>query len=225
MAQQTDHLSAIFSALADPTRRALIARLAEGPATVTELAAPFDLSLPAVSKHLKVLQRGRARGAGTPGAVATLPLRPEPLRDVVEWLERYREFSASATTDSTRTSARSRVATSTNDEGGRTKPMTDSWATRPRPSTPTGPSSPWSGSSTRRASLSGGADRAGADPATGGAERHTTMTVEEMDVRPAAVALGEPLADGDAPFCGEYLEVEPPGAAGQHRDVRRAAVQ
>ena len=57
MTDTTDHLSPIFAALADPTRRAIIARLADGEATVTELAAPFDLSLPAISKHLKVLQR------------------------------------------------------------------------------------------------------------------------------------------------------------------------
>jgi DNA-binding transcriptional ArsR family regulator len=92
MAEQTDHLSAIFAALADPTRRAILARLAEGEATVTELAAPFDLSLPAISKHLKVLQRAGLVEQGRQAQWRPCRLNAEPLRDVASWLERYQEF-------------------------------------------------------------------------------------------------------------------------------------
>jgi DNA-binding transcriptional ArsR family regulator len=91
MTQQTDSLSAIFAALADPTRRAIVARLAEGEATVGELAAPFDLSLPAVSKHLKVLQRAGLVEQGRQAQWRPCRLNPEPLRDVQGWLDRYRE--------------------------------------------------------------------------------------------------------------------------------------
>ena len=92
MTQQTDQLSAIFAALADPTRRAIVARLAEGEATVGELAAPFDLSLPAVSKHLKVLQRAGLVEQGRQAQWRPCRLNPEPLRDVQGWLDRYGEF-------------------------------------------------------------------------------------------------------------------------------------
>jgi DNA-binding transcriptional ArsR family regulator len=92
MTQQTDQLSAIFAALADPTRRAIVARLAEGEATVGELAAPFELSLPAVSKHLKVLQRAGLVEQGRQAQWRPCRLNPEPLRDVQGWLDRYREF-------------------------------------------------------------------------------------------------------------------------------------
>src|SRR6187455_3211970 len=92
MTEQTDHLSTIFAALADPTRRAIIARLAEGEATVGELAAPFDLSLPAVSKHLKVLQRAGLVEQGRQAQWRPCRLKPEPLRDVQGWLDRYREI-------------------------------------------------------------------------------------------------------------------------------------
>lgn len=88
----TDSLTATFGALADPTRRALIARLAEGQATVSELAAPFDLSLPAISKHLKVLQKAGLVEQSRQAQWRPCRLRPEPLRDVVSWLERYREL-------------------------------------------------------------------------------------------------------------------------------------
>ena len=92
MTEQTDHLSTIFAALADPTRRAIIARLADGEATVGELAAPFDLSLPAVSKHLKVLQRAGLVEQGRQAQWRPCRLKPEPLRDVQGWLDRYREI-------------------------------------------------------------------------------------------------------------------------------------
>jgi DNA-binding transcriptional ArsR family regulator len=92
MDQQHDHLSAIFAALADPTRRAIVARLADGEATVTELAAPFDLSLPAISKHLKVLQRAGLIEQGRQAQWRPCRLKAEPLRDVADWLERYQEF-------------------------------------------------------------------------------------------------------------------------------------
>jgi DNA-binding transcriptional ArsR family regulator len=92
MTDATDHLSPIFAALADPTRRAIIARLANGEATVTELAAPFDMSLPAISKHLKVLQRAGIIEQGRQAQWRPCRLKPEPLRDIESWLERYREI-------------------------------------------------------------------------------------------------------------------------------------
>jgi DNA-binding transcriptional ArsR family regulator len=88
----TDPLSAIFGALADPTRRAIVGRLVEGEATVGELAAPFELSLPAISKHLKVLQRAGLVEQGRQAQWRPCRLKPEPLRDVASWLDRYREF-------------------------------------------------------------------------------------------------------------------------------------
>jgi DNA-binding transcriptional ArsR family regulator len=92
MADVTDHLSPIFAALADPTRRAIVARLADGEATVSDLAAPFDMSLPAISKHLKVLQRAGLVEQGRQAQWRPCRLKPEPLRDVAAWLERYQEF-------------------------------------------------------------------------------------------------------------------------------------
>ena len=92
MVDTTDTLSPIFAALADPTRRAMVARLAEGEATVTELAAPFDLSLPAISKHLKVLQRAGLVEQGRQAQWRPCRLKPEPLRDIASWLERYKGF-------------------------------------------------------------------------------------------------------------------------------------
>ena len=92
MADTTDTLSPIFAALADPTRRAMVARLAEGEATVTELAAPFDMSLPAISKHLKVLQRAGLVEQGRQAQWRPCRLKPEPLRDIASWLERYKGF-------------------------------------------------------------------------------------------------------------------------------------
>ena len=88
----TGPLSTTFAALADPTRRAIIARLASGPGTVTELAAPFDLSLPAVSKHLRVLQRAGLVEQGRRAQWRPCRLRAEPLREVTDWLERYQEI-------------------------------------------------------------------------------------------------------------------------------------
>src|ERR687890_2499581 len=90
MQQPTDVLSATFAALADPTRRAILARLALGEATVTELAAPFDLSLPAISKHLKVLQRAGLIEQGRQAQWRPCRLSPEPLRDVADWIGQYR---------------------------------------------------------------------------------------------------------------------------------------
>lgn len=87
---QTDTLSTTFAALADPTRRAILARLAQGEATVTELAAPFDMTLPAVSRHLKVLQRANLVEQGRQAQWRPCRLTPEPLRDVATWVEAYR---------------------------------------------------------------------------------------------------------------------------------------
>jgi DNA-binding transcriptional ArsR family regulator len=90
MDMDTDHLSTTFAALADPTRRAILARLALGEATVTELAAPFDMSLPGISKHLKVLQRAGLIEQGRQAQWRPCRLAPEPLREVAGWVEQYR---------------------------------------------------------------------------------------------------------------------------------------
>jgi DNA-binding transcriptional ArsR family regulator len=87
-----DNLSTTFAALADPTRRAILARLADGEATVSELARPFDMSLPGVSKHLKVLARAGLVEQGRNAQWRPCRLDPEPLRDVSLWLEQYRRF-------------------------------------------------------------------------------------------------------------------------------------
>jgi DNA-binding transcriptional ArsR family regulator len=87
-----DQLSGTFAALADPTRRAILARLADGEATVTELAAPFEMSLPAVSKHLKVLERAGLISRGRTAQWRPCRLEPGPLRGANEWLESYRQF-------------------------------------------------------------------------------------------------------------------------------------
>src|SRR5215218_11115984 len=86
----TDRLSTTFSALADPTRRAILARLASGEATVTELAAPFDMSLPGISKHLKVLERAGLIERGREAQWRPCRLQAEPLKEVDDWVERYR---------------------------------------------------------------------------------------------------------------------------------------
>jgi DNA-binding transcriptional ArsR family regulator len=90
MQTETDILNTTFAALADPTRRAILARLAQGQATVTELAAPFDLSLPAISKHLRVLQRARLIEQGRQAQWRPCRLNPAPLRDVADWIGQYR---------------------------------------------------------------------------------------------------------------------------------------
>ena len=82
-----DALSPVFAALADPTRRAIIARLAAGEATVNELAAPFEMSLPAVSKHLKVLERAGLISRGRNAQWRPCRLEAGPLRDVADWVE------------------------------------------------------------------------------------------------------------------------------------------
>jgi DNA-binding transcriptional ArsR family regulator len=90
--QIADPLSTTFSALADPTRRAILARLASGEASVTELAEPFDMTLPAVSKHLKVLERAGLIARNREAQWRRCRLDAAPLRTVSDWLEHYREF-------------------------------------------------------------------------------------------------------------------------------------
>jgi DNA-binding transcriptional ArsR family regulator len=85
-------LDRTFAALADPTRRAILARLASGEASVTELAEPFQMSLPGVSKHLKVLERAGRIVRGRNAQWRPCRLDPGPLKDVAEWVERYRRF-------------------------------------------------------------------------------------------------------------------------------------
>lgn len=87
-----DRLSATLAALADPTRRAVLARLASGEVSVTELAEPFAMSLPAVSKHLKVLERAGLIARGRDAQWRPCRLQAAPLRDVADWVERYRRF-------------------------------------------------------------------------------------------------------------------------------------
>ncbi len=87
-----DPLSLTFAALADPTRRAILARLSQGEASVTELAAPFELSLPAISKHLKVLERAGLITQRREAQWRPCRLEPGRLKEVDEWLERYRRF-------------------------------------------------------------------------------------------------------------------------------------
>jgi DNA-binding transcriptional ArsR family regulator len=87
-----DELSTTFAALADPTRRAILARLADGEATVTELAAPFPITVQAVSQHLRVLERAGLIERGRTAQLRPSRLRGAPLRDAAEWLERYRGF-------------------------------------------------------------------------------------------------------------------------------------
>ena len=89
---QTDTLSAAFAALADPTRRAIIARLAEGEASVNELAAPFEMSLPAVSKHLKVLEKAGLISRGKEAQWRPARLEPMAMKSIADWLEQYRRF-------------------------------------------------------------------------------------------------------------------------------------
>src|SRR5512145_2857143 len=88
----TDELSMVFSALADPTRRAILAQLAERDATVTELTAPFPISMPAVSRHLKVLERAALISRTRSGKWRSSRLEAAPLRDAADWIERYRRF-------------------------------------------------------------------------------------------------------------------------------------
>ena len=88
----TDALDATFAALADPTRRAILARLTAGEATVTELAEPFAMSLPAVSKHLKVLERAGLIARGREAQWRPCRLEADPLREVADWVEGYRRF-------------------------------------------------------------------------------------------------------------------------------------
>src|SRR5271168_3130146 len=87
-----DPLSNTFAALADPTRRAILARLASGKASVTELAEPFEMSMPAISKHLKVLERAGLIARGREAQWRPCRLEAAPLKDVAFWLEHYREF-------------------------------------------------------------------------------------------------------------------------------------
>src|SRR5580765_7349786 len=88
----SDQLSNTFAALADPTRRAILARLATGEASVTELAKPFDMSMPAISKHLKVLERAGLIAHGREAQWRPRRLEPTALKEVHDWVEHYRQF-------------------------------------------------------------------------------------------------------------------------------------
>tara|TARA_R110000868_G_scaffold46658_3_gene153911 strand:+ start:419 stop:769 length:351 start_codon:yes stop_codon:yes gene_type:complete len=87
-----DRLSATFSALADPTRRAILARLSSGEATVSELSEPFDMSMPAISKHLKVLEQAGLITRGREAQWRPCKLDAAPLKDINDWVEHYRKF-------------------------------------------------------------------------------------------------------------------------------------
>jgi DNA-binding transcriptional ArsR family regulator len=90
--QATTPLNLTFAALADPTRRAILARLARGEATVTELAEPFEISQPAISKHLKVLERAGLISVDVDAQRRPRKLEPKRLEEAVDWIERYREI-------------------------------------------------------------------------------------------------------------------------------------
>lgn len=92
MTMTADPLSATFAALADPTRRAILARLALGESSVSELAEPFEISLPAVSKHLKVLERAGLIARGREAQWRPCRIEAAPLREVADWVDRYRRF-------------------------------------------------------------------------------------------------------------------------------------
>ena len=92
MVDYDDALSATFAALADPTRRAILARLSSGEASVTELAEPFEMSMPAVSKHLKVLERAGLVARGRDAQWRPCRLDAGPLKDAAEWIDHYRDF-------------------------------------------------------------------------------------------------------------------------------------
>jgi DNA-binding transcriptional ArsR family regulator len=92
VATATDRLTRTFAALADPTRRAILGRLAAGEASVSELAEPFEMSLPAISKHLKVLERAGLIARGRDRQWRPSRLEAAPLKEVADWTERYRQF-------------------------------------------------------------------------------------------------------------------------------------
>jgi DNA-binding transcriptional ArsR family regulator len=89
---QPDHLSSTFAALADPTRRAILGRLVSGEASVTELAEPFEMSMPAISKHLKVLEHAGLIARGREAQWRPCRLEAGPLKGVADWVEHYRRF-------------------------------------------------------------------------------------------------------------------------------------
>ncbi len=88
----SEHLTTVFSALADPTRRAILARLAQGEASGTELAQPFSISVPAISKHLRVLEHAELILHRKDGRTHRFRLAARPLREAADWLEQYRQF-------------------------------------------------------------------------------------------------------------------------------------
>jgi DNA-binding transcriptional ArsR family regulator len=92
MSLNTDAISSTFAALADPTRRAILARLALGESSVTELAAPFQVSMPAISRHLKVLENAGLISRGREAQWRPCRLTPEPMKKAAEWLDAYREY-------------------------------------------------------------------------------------------------------------------------------------
>ncbi len=92
MSGATDDLSRVFGALADPTRRAILARLSQGEAGVQEIAKPFDMTLPAISKHLKVLERAKLIRRGKDAQWRPCSLEAAPLRDASDWIGGYRQF-------------------------------------------------------------------------------------------------------------------------------------
>ena len=116
-----DQLSATFAALADPTRRAILARLVEGESSVTELAEPFDMSLPAISRHLKVLERAGLIARGREAQWRPCRLEAGPLKDASRWLEEYRRFWSKVSIASRITCARCRRASKRRNRKGRRK--------------------------------------------------------------------------------------------------------
>jgi DNA-binding transcriptional ArsR family regulator len=132
-----DSLSATFAALADPTRRAILARLAQGEASVGELATPFDISLPAISRHLRVLEEARLIERRVDAQWRVCRLQPEPLREATDWIEYHRRFweaSLDKLTDYLERTAQAKTSgpgARTSAPGG--KPQRARAAARPKP--------------------------------------------------------------------------------------------
>ena len=212
--QQTDPLSATFAALADPTRRAILARLAKGEASVKDLSEPFDMTQPAISKHLRVLERAGLIEQGRQAQWRPRRLRAGPLRDIADWVEPVPPPLGGELRTARRVSSANyrTVQEQGNGDDDDTRPESTEVAPTPRPSTPRAATSSSSGRSTPRASRSGRRSRTRSVVPKWWGKHGTTTTVVEMDVRPGGkwrYISSAPDRD-DVTFYGEYLEVDPP---------------
>ena len=209
--QQPDQLSTTFAALADPTRRAILARLAQGEASVKELAAPFEMSLPAISKHLRVLERAGLIEQGRQAQWRPCRLGPSRCATSPTGSANTDGIGRRASNGSTTTSGMSRTK-----QGSREKETTmtatriDRGSTTRRPSTRTGATSSSSAPSTPRASASGRRSSIPRSSRAGGARRHHDDRGRDGRATGRPVALCQPRAHReDVAFYGEYLEIDP----------------